>query len=45
MRTMEEEKGGRSGKTRVVDQRASTPLSIYPSDPQGRDETAAQEGA
>jgi hypothetical protein len=41
----------RSGKARVVDQtvgmteRASTPLSICPSDPQGRDEAVAQEGA
>ena len=48
---MEEGEGGRrSGKARVVDQtagmteRASTPLNICLSDPQGRDETVAQEG-
>jgi hypothetical protein len=41
----------RSGKARVVDQtagmaeRASTPLSICLSDPQGRDEAVAQKGA
>ena len=46
-----EERGvRRSGKARVVDQtgmteRASTPLSICLSDPQGRDEAVAQEGA
>jgi hypothetical protein len=43
--------GRRSGKSRVVDQtagigeRASTPLSICLSDPQGRDDAVAQEGA
>ena len=49
---MEEGEGGRrSGKARVADQtagmteRASTPLSICLSDPQGRDEAVAQEGA
>ena len=41
----------RSGKARVADQtagmteRASMPSSIYLSDPQGRDEAVAQEGA
>jgi hypothetical protein len=46
-----EKEGGRSGKTRVADQtadmteQASTPSSICPSDPQGRDEAVAQEGA
>jgi hypothetical protein len=46
-----ERKGGRSGKARVADQtadmteRASTPSSICLSDPQGRDEAVAQEGA
>jgi hypothetical protein len=46
-----EEEGRRSGKARVVDQtagireRASTPLSIRLSDPQGRDDVVAQEGA
>jgi hypothetical protein len=41
----------RSGKAHVVDQtagmteQASTPLSICLSDPQGRDEAVAQEGA
>src|ERR1700722_3045324 len=46
MRPLEEGKGGRrSGKARVVDQRASTPLSICLSDPQGRDEVAAPEAA
>jgi hypothetical protein len=45
------EGGRRSGKARVADQtagmteRVSTPLSICLSDPQGRDEAAAQEGA
>jgi hypothetical protein len=45
-----EEGGRRSGKARVADQtagmmeRASTPLSIYLSDPQGRDEAVTQEG-
>jgi hypothetical protein len=32
-----------SGKARAVDQRASTLLTIYLLDPQGQDETAAQE--
>jgi hypothetical protein len=47
----EEERGRRSGKARVADQtagmaeRASTPSSICLSDPQGRDEAVAQEGA
>jgi len=51
-RPLEEGEGGRrNGKARAVDQtagmteRASTPLSICPSDPQGRDEAVAQEGA
>jgi len=45
------EREKRSGKSRVVDQtagmaeRVSTPLSICLSDPQGRDEAVAQEGA
>jgi hypothetical protein len=49
---LEEGEGGRrSGKARVADQtagmteRASTPSSICLSDPQGRDEAVAQEGA
>ena len=48
---LEEGGGRRSGKARVVDQtagmaeRASTPLSICLSDPQGRDEAVAQEEA
>jgi hypothetical protein len=49
---LEEGEGGRrSWKARVVDQtagmagRASTPLSICLSDPQGRDEAVAQKGA
>jgi hypothetical protein len=43
-----EKEGEEAGKTRVADQavgmteRASTPLSICLSDPQGRDETVAQ---
>ena len=43
--------GGRSEKARVADQtanmteQASTPSSICLSDPQGRDEAVAQEGA
>jgi hypothetical protein len=47
----EGEGGRRSGKVRVADQtaditeRASTPSSICLSDPQGRDEAVAQEGA
>jgi hypothetical protein len=46
-----ENEGEDSGKTRVADQtagmteRASTLLSIYPSDPQGRDDAVAREGA
>ena len=50
-REKEEEGGRRSGKARVADQtagmteRASTPSSICLSDPQGRDEAVAQEGA
>jgi hypothetical protein len=49
---LEEGEGGRrNGKARVVDQtadmtkRASTPLSVCLSGPQGRDEAVAQEGA
>jgi hypothetical protein len=49
---LEEREGARrTEKTRVVDQtasmaeRASTPLNIFLSDPQGRDEAVAQEGA
>ena len=47
----EEERGRRSGKAPVADQiagmaeRASTPSSICLSDPQGRDEAVALEGA
>ena len=50
-RRREKEGGGRSGKARVADQtadmteQASTPSSICLSDPQGRDEVVAQEGA
>jgi hypothetical protein len=50
-REKEGEGGRRSGKARVADQtadmteRASTPSSICLSDPQGRDEAVAQEGA
>jgi hypothetical protein len=46
-----EKEGGRSGKARIADQtadmteQASTPSSICLSDPQGRDEAVAQEGA
>jgi hypothetical protein len=47
----ERKEGGRSEKARVADQtadmteQASTPSSICLSDPQGRDEAVAQEGA
>jgi hypothetical protein len=50
-REKEGEGGRRSGKARVADQtadmteQASTPSSICLSDPQGRDEPVAQEGA
>jgi hypothetical protein len=46
-----EREGEEAGKARVADQtagmteRVSTPLSICLSDPQGRDEAVAQEGA